>query len=78
MEIPECITQLRTDRGLTRTQFAKLIGVSLPAVIQWEDGDTTPTTKHLQKIALECDVSMNVFDAPKKTKPAKKSKRRAA
>jgi DNA-binding transcriptional regulator YiaG len=34
---PTSVTRLRKRLGLTQTQFAKLLGVSLPSVYNWEN-----------------------------------------
>ena len=52
------IRELRERRGLTGTELARMTGVTLPAVIGWENGSKTPTTDKLPTIAavLECEV----------------------
>ena len=41
------IRELRERRGLTGTELARMTGVTLPAVIGWENGSKTPTTDKL-------------------------------
>jgi transcriptional regulator with XRE-family HTH domain len=42
---------LARDRaGLTQRQLAARLGVSRPAVTQWESGDTVPTAWHLERL----------------------------
>ena len=52
------IRELRERRGLTGTELARMTGVTLHAVIGWENGSKTPTTDKLPTIAavLECEV----------------------
>lgn len=52
------IRELRERRGLTGTELARMTGVTLPAVIGWENGSKTPTTDKLPTIAavLECEI----------------------
>lgn len=58
------IRELRERRGLTGTELARMTGVTLPAVIGWENGSKTPTTDKLPTIAavLECEVG-ELYDA---------------
>ena len=49
------IRELRERRGLTGTELARMTGVTLPAVIGWENGSKTPTTDKLPAV-LECEV----------------------
>lgn len=53
------IRELRERRGLTGTELARMTGVTLPAVIGWENGSKTPTADKLPTIAalLECEVN---------------------
>lgn len=55
---PMRIRELRERRGLTGTELARMTGVTLPAVIGWENGSKTPTTDKLPTIAavLECEI----------------------
>ena len=52
------IRELRERRGLTGTELARMTGVTLLAVIGWENGSKTPTTDKLPTIAavLECEI----------------------
>jgi transcriptional regulator with XRE-family HTH domain len=34
------LTQARTAKGIGKSAFAKLVGVSAPTITQWENGDT--------------------------------------
>lgn len=60
---------------MTKTELARAVGVTLEAVIQWENGDSTPTTDNLGKIAEAVAGSLSVFwgDPPAKKKRARAS-----
>lgn len=51
MEIKDAILRLRTQRGLTQSQFAQQIHVTRQAVSRWENGNTYPSTDTLKAIA---------------------------
>jgi transcriptional regulator with XRE-family HTH domain len=77
VELSERITRWREWAGLTQAALASKIGISAPAVSQWEIKEgTTPTTENLRKIAEACKVSLRVFWG--RVPPAKKKKARAA
>jgi transcriptional regulator with XRE-family HTH domain len=38
-------------KGLTRSQFAKMIGVDVVSVTRYINGDRTPRRRHLDRIA---------------------------
>lgn len=67
--IPATLKKARKERGLTLQQVADAIGVTYPAVQQWEAGRTLPTTENLMKLQqlLNADlVEGMVFEvAPK-------------
>ena len=52
------IRELRQARGLTQRQLAEEVGMSIPAVCQWEIGLRTPQTRMLPRIAraLGCTI----------------------
>lgn len=47
---PERIRSLRRQLGLTQTEFAQRLGVSMQAVSFWERGTRTPTGLYAQAI----------------------------
>ncbi|MCJ2080724.1 XRE family transcriptional regulator [Methylobacterium sp. J-090] len=49
--IAAILFEARKMRGLTQQQVADAVGVSRPAVGQWESGKKTPSTGHLMKLA---------------------------
>lgn len=56
MEIKDAILRLRTQRGLTQSQFAQQIHVTRQAVSRWETGNTYPSTDTLKAIAAAFHV----------------------
>lgn len=52
---PERLRRFRTDRGLTQTDAAKLVGVDLRTWQRWEGGESSPSRtaalfiEHLEK-----------------------------
>lgn len=41
--MPNIIKQLRTELGLTRTEFGKALGVVRTTVMRWEEGKVEPS-----------------------------------
>lgn len=56
MTVGARIKQAREAKGLTQEALADAVGVSRPAVTQWEDGTSTPRNKKLPSIAAALDV----------------------
>ena len=52
----ERIAKLRTKLGLTHTEFAKLLGVSLSSSCNWESGKSVPMPAQKQRIAAVRDM----------------------
>jgi len=61
VELNERIRVWREYAGLTKTALANAVGVAMTAVIQWENGGTTPKSENLELIAEACGVSMEQF-----------------
>lgn len=53
------IGRLRDERGLSRAEFARKVGVSNQAATQWELHDSQPHMKHLRKIAAVLGVTLD-------------------
>ncbi|MCQ5025489.1 helix-turn-helix domain-containing protein [Oscillibacter valericigenes] len=51
------IKELREAAGLTQRELAKRLGVSGPAVAQWETGENRPSTANLARLADVFDCS---------------------
>lgn len=54
----------RTKRELTPAQLADLVGVSRPAVVQWEDESTNPSQEHLIAVVNAFGITMSRFYGP--------------
>ena len=54
MDIADRIKRLRTRIGVSRKEFAEILGVSKMSTWRWESGDVKPMPAHLRQIeALE-------------------------
>ena len=60
---PERITKWRTQLGLKRAQYAKLLGVSPLSVTHWENGSSTPREKQKINIAKLRDMGKRELKA---------------
>ena len=58
MSVGERITMLRKEKGISQGQLATLLEVSRQAVSKWENGQTSPDTLRLIRLAevLDTDV----------------------
>lgn len=61
LSIHKKIAVLRKMRGLKRSQFAEILGVSDDAIRTWEKGSRTPDSFHLLALADALNVSLDVF-----------------
>lgn len=61
---PERIAQLREFAGLSKTDLAQKLEVSVAAVFQWEDGSKNPTPANLVSIAQELGVDVKLLLKP--------------
>ena len=59
MDVGKKIQRLRTERGLTQEQLAKMLFVSRTAVSKWETGRGTPNIESLKMIAREFDMTLD-------------------
>ncbi len=70
--IAQQLYNLRKNKGLTQTQFAKLIGVSQPNIARLESGDyKSYSLRTLNKAADALDSNVEVRITPKETKTYK-------
>ena len=53
------ILELRTQRNLSQTALADLVGVTNKAVSKWETGKSKPTTKVIRKLAALFKMDVN-------------------
>ena len=51
------IREVRTEAGLTQTQFGKMLSVSQDTVSLWEKGKSAPTAEYLTAICRRFGVS---------------------
>jgi phage repressor protein C with HTH and peptisase S24 domain len=58
------LRELRLARGMTMAGLAERIGVSQPAISQWESGRDRPGRDTLQKLAAELGVSSETLEQP--------------
>lgn len=56
MVIGQKIKQLRQDADLTQKELAQMVGISEPAIRNFELGNRTPKPAHLEKIAMALQV----------------------
>jgi Zn-dependent peptidase ImmA (M78 family)/transcriptional regulator with XRE-family HTH domain len=61
---PERIAQIREYAGLSKTELAKKLEVTVAAVAQWEDGSKNPTTENLVAIAQALGVDVKLLMKP--------------
>lgn len=57
----EKIKQVRKLRDIDRAGLAELVGVTLSAVTQWENGDTSPRQHHQVALCKALDVPHSVL-----------------
>lgn len=57
MEFKDRLRELRTARGLSQMQLAKMLNISQSAVAKWELGKTEPTASAIIKLAKFFDES---------------------
>lgn len=59
------IKELRTEKGLTQTQLASLLGINQTAVGKYERGELEPNLQNLTKLSLifECSVDYIICNA---------------
>lgn len=58
-EVGVRIKQIRKKTGLNQTDFAKLIGATLPAVSNWETGKNLPNNERLKAISQIGEISVD-------------------
>jgi transcriptional regulator with XRE-family HTH domain len=60
------IRRIRKDNGLTQTQLATQLGVSMPAVCAWEKGHSRPRDTRMQALADILGTSISELVGPAK------------
>ena len=61
MNASQKIYKLRTQRGMTQAELAKIAGVSDKAVSAWESGTRDPKLKAIQNICTYFNLDLNSF-----------------
>lgn len=57
--IGEKMSSLRRERGMSQSQLAEAVGVSVVTISNWENGRANPKTGYLLKLAqvLNCGIA---------------------
>jgi transcriptional regulator with XRE-family HTH domain len=61
MTIGKRIQALRVERGITRTEFAKMLGVGYDTLYNWEHCGTTPHLRYIRAAAKLLDVDFDLL-----------------
>ena len=61
MELKDNIRRLREEKGMTQEQLANALGVTRPAVTQWESGWSQPKISTIKEMAELFGVSINAI-----------------
>lgn len=56
------LKKLRNERGMSKTQLGKLVGVSTTCVWNWEEGNTEPRSYNLDTLADALGVSIEYLE----------------
>ena len=59
MELPETLTLLRKERGLSQAAVAEKLNISRQSISKWESGIAVPTTDNLLAISKLYQVSID-------------------
>lgn len=61
----QAIVRYRKERGMSQSQFAEALGVSLSTVFRWETGRQCPGMEMIRRIALVCGCNVSdILDPP--------------
>jgi len=58
-ELGDALREARMARGMKKVDLARQLGVSSPAISQWETGATTPSPENLLKVAESLNVVLS-------------------
>lgn len=61
MTIGERIQALRVERGITRTEFAKMLNVGYGMLYNWEHCGATPHLRYIRAAARLLDVEFDLL-----------------
>lgn len=75
MDLGSRIAAWRKSKGLSQRELAEALGLTPPAIYQWEDGTTVPSTTHLVAMAELLGITMERFYGrpPRESKESKAS-----
>lgn len=59
MTVGEKIKTVRMKKGLSQRQVAEQLGVSQPAYLEWEHGDSVPNWARMKSIARVLEISLD-------------------
>ncbi|MGE6895732.1 helix-turn-helix domain-containing protein [Priestia flexa] len=62
VEMGSRIGLLREKKGFTPDAFAKMLGVSRPTVVNWENGKRSPDCEKLALIAVKLNTTMDYLN----------------
>lgn len=65
MTIGERIKKIRTDKRMTQTEFAALIGLNQPTIGQMETGVRNATKRSIMLICEKCDINKEWLESGK-------------
>jgi len=61
MKIGEKIKELRTEKGLSQMQLAKIVGVSQKAIDYWERNVNEPKASYIMALVKTFELSYDEF-----------------
>lgn len=56
-----CLKEIRERRGINRTDFARIIGVTFETLWKWEERDKVPKQTNLIKCAIVLETPINTI-----------------
>lgn len=69
MGFPGRLRKAREDKGLSKAELARRIGVTRQAVTMWESGNAEPTAENLRNLAINLDVEHDWLSTGRRGKP---------
>ena len=59
MEFKQRLKELRTEKGVTQIQIAKIVNMSKMAISHWEKGNSEPSIEQLKILANYFEVTVD-------------------
>ena len=59
MKFKQRLKELRTEKGVTQIQIAKIVNMSKMAISHWEKGNSEPSIEQLKILANYFDVTVD-------------------